>query len=149
MEWFIGLLIGHLAGDYIFQNSWMALNKRAYLSICNVHCIIYTMCVCTGLVLFNIPFSLFLFIGIYLSHFILDSTTIVQKWMKFYGITNFTTCIPIRENYKHKKVFEWEAKLTASQVVQTIFGTICYVMIDNTLHLIMMVAFIKYFILGH
>ena len=148
MDWFIGLLLGHLAGDYVLQNSWMALNKRTYLSICAIHCLIYTLCVCGGLYIFDIQPSLLLLTGIFASHFILDSTNFVQKWMKFYGITHFIDCIPHRENYKHKRVPELDATLRASQVIQTAFGVFCYIAVDNTLHLIMMVLFIKYFIIG-
>ena len=148
MDWFIGLLLGHLTGDYILQNSWMALNKKQHLSICMLHCAVYTFCVCAGLTLFNVPFSLILVLGIYLSHIVLDATSLVDKWMKFYGITSFTTCIPSRINNDNKEIPDWDSEINASQIVQTMFGTICYVVIDNTLHLIMMVLFIKYIILG-
>lgn len=147
MEWFIGLLLGHLAGDYVLQNSWMALNKRQNLIICVIHCAVYTFCVCAGLFLFNVPLSFLLLIGIFISHFILDSTTLVDKWMRFYGITSFTGCVPYRSNFKHRKVPDWTAMITVSQVIQTAFGTFVYIAVDNTLHLIMMIVFIKYFIL--
>lgn len=146
MEWFVGLLLGHLAGDYIFQNSWMALNKKNYLSICTLHCTIYTLCVCLGLYTFNVPFSIILFIGIFISHFILDATHLVDKWMKFYGITSFTDCVPYRTNNHHRNIPDWTSIINVSQVVQTAFGTFVYIAVDNTIHLIMMVAFIKYFI---
>ena len=150
MEWFVGLLLGHLAGDYIFQNSWMALNKKNYLSICTLHCTIYTLCVCSGLYLFgNINPSFLLLLGIFFSHFILDATSIVNKWMDFYGISSYMSCVSYKSNKnRHHKVPDWDRVMTSSQIVQTAFGTFCYIAVDNTIHLIMMSLFLKYFILG-
>ena len=148
MDWFIGLLLGHLVGDYVLQNSWMALNKKHYKSICTLHCAIYTTCVCAGLALFNITITPLLILGIFISHIVLDATNLVDKWMKFYGISTFTDCVPRKENNKHDEVLDWNSKMSASQVVQTTFGAFCYIIVDNTLHLVMMVVFIKYFILG-
>ena len=44
------MVLGHLMGDYIAQNNWMALNKSKYDKLgwvaCLTHCVIYTLCVC-------------------------------------------------------------------------------------------------------
>lgn len=75
MSWFIG----HLVGDYLLQNDWMAFRKkekslRGELA-CNVHCLLWTL-------------SVLLFTGwwdwrhavlVYLSHYVLDRTKFV-KW---------------------------------------------------------------------
>ena len=39
-------LIGHLVGDYLLQNDWMALNKKKQHLPCLVHCFIWALCVC-------------------------------------------------------------------------------------------------------
>lgn len=44
MEGF-GLLIGHLIGDYIIQNDYLALNKTKNSLICLLHCLLYTLAV--------------------------------------------------------------------------------------------------------
>ena len=41
------MLIGHLVGDYLLQNDWMAENKAKHKGLgwltCAVHCLLYTM----------------------------------------------------------------------------------------------------------
>lgn len=75
-------LLLHAVGDYITQNSWMALNKKNKglngFHACYVHCTLY-----------SIPFF---FIGsplavgaIFLSHFIIDRTHVVEHWVAFYN----------------------------------------------------------------
>ena len=44
---FVNLLFGHLVGDYLLQNKWIAMNKSGNTFKCFIHCIIYTFCVCT------------------------------------------------------------------------------------------------------
>ena len=39
------LLLGHLIGDYIVQNDWMAANKTSRSWPCLVHCVCYTLAV--------------------------------------------------------------------------------------------------------
>lgn len=153
MDWFVGMLLGHLMGDYVLQNDWIALNKKENTFICWLHCCIYTVCVCLGLVLFDLPqlanifMYMMLFLGIFLSHVILDYTHLVDKWMKFYGIRSWNSCVPMRLNNAGDEVLDWNEPLTAKQVVSTAFGAFIYIAVDNTMHLIMMVTFIKYFIL--
>jgi hypothetical protein len=47
----IALLIGHMAGDYLLQNDWMAVNKSQStakgLVACNLHCLLYSLAVAT------------------------------------------------------------------------------------------------------
>lgn len=41
----LGLLVGHLAGDYLVQNDWMARNKTSSHLACLCHCLAYTFMV--------------------------------------------------------------------------------------------------------
>lgn len=38
-------LVGHLVGDYLIQNDWMALNKKQSSLHCAVHCGLWTLSV--------------------------------------------------------------------------------------------------------
>lgn len=139
-EWFIWLLFGHLFGDYIFQNSWMALNKKKHLVPLIVHCFLYTFIV-----------SLFVRLGtdielgflanslIFLSHIVLDGTSLVEKWCDFYGIRSWDTHLP-----KIGKGIQFDAQANVANAITTSFGAIVYVVIDNTLHLFMMFFIVKY-----
>lgn len=69
-------IIGHLVGDYLLQNDWMALNKKNASLPCAVHCFLWSCAVClfAG---WNCVAWLFLFV----THFIQDRTDIVFWWM--------------------------------------------------------------------
>lgn len=77
MDW----LIGHLLGDYLFQNDWMALNKkekswRGELA-CHVHVTIWTLCV----LWFTGWWDWLHFALVYIPHYIQDRTQIVQWYV--------------------------------------------------------------------
>jgi len=78
MDWFIG----HLVGDYLLQNDWMALNKKAKSwrgeLACHVHCLLWTLSVllCTGW------WDLWHFALCYASHYLLDRTSIVEWYVR-------------------------------------------------------------------
>lgn len=91
-EW---LLVGHLIGDWVFQNDWMARHKqnglfnRAIL----LHCAVYTLVLL--LVYFLpassprqlstvLPFALL----VYLSHWLIDATGLARRWMRFFRQTD-------------------------------------------------------------
>lgn len=94
----IALLIGHLVGDYIFQNDWMAKNKSEKsgkgVAICHVHSIVYAVCVTTFVVLGGWRFNDDLFSSIvavfliaHACHFPIDHYGLAGKWMKWFGQT--------------------------------------------------------------
>lgn len=91
-EGFIGAMVGNLMGDYLFQNDWMALNKKKSTFHCLVHCTIWTACVllCSGW--FHWLPALVLFA----EHFLQDRTTIINWYMRKIGQHQFATgiCAP-------------------------------------------------------
>jgi len=144
MDWFPWLLIGHFLGDFVFQNNWMALNKKEQTYPCFIHCTIYS-CIVTLFLMQELNFSLFLFLFIFLSHYILDGTHLVDKWMKFYDIRSWDSSLPRAEDRYGKKTYIiWTEHPIAKDVVITSFGSILYVVIDNILHITMMTLGIKY-----
>lgn len=91
-------IIGHLVGDYILQNDWMALNKKRDASICSIHCTIWVLCVS----LFSGWFFYQNFTGgligliLFVTHFVQDHTNIVTRYMDWFGQEKFRTglCSP-------------------------------------------------------
>jgi hypothetical protein len=83
MDW----LIGHLVGDYLLQNDWMAGNKKVKTLggelACNVHCLVWTLSV----LLFTGWWEWKAAILVYLSHYILDRTGLVKWWVDLYNNT--------------------------------------------------------------
>lgn len=39
----VEIIVGHLVGDYVMQNDWMASNKKTGSWPCLVHCALYTL----------------------------------------------------------------------------------------------------------
>lgn len=87
MPWFLG----HLIGDFIIQNDWMALNKKEKTWNCVVHVALYTLAimVMTQWPLWAIPV-------VAIPHFIQDRTNIITWWMDLIGQYKFrtTVCAP-------------------------------------------------------
>jgi hypothetical protein len=126
------ILLGHLVGDYVCQNQWMAQRKGAHLFPCIAHCLIYTLCLCLtvqgGL---NPWWALVVFI----SHFPIDRWSLADKWLaKINGRTlkgflehghedmpPMSNCC--KQNYR---------------ILRGGFAGIVYCVVDNTFHLVLM-----------
>lgn len=84
-------IIGHLVGDYLLQNDWMALHKKKSSFRCAIHCALWA----TSVVLFS-GFHPATWITLFVTHFIQDRTGIILWWMKQIGQEQFATgpCAP-------------------------------------------------------
>jgi len=86
---FASILLGHMVGDYLLQNKWMAMNKSASTLKCAVHCLVYTLAV----VAFTTPFfdrAVWLgatypdwrwVLAVFLSHFLIDRWSLADRWL--------------------------------------------------------------------
>ena len=95
MDIFAWLLVGHLVGDWLFQNDWMATGKKQkFFSWAGVsHFVIYTMTVVFTIYLFGVgrynpAFYLILGLLVFISHWIIDGTRIVDIWIQLYRQTD-------------------------------------------------------------
>lgn len=74
-------IIGHLVGDYLLQNDWMALNKKKpaprYAIHCATHAALWTAAVCGFASWWDWRVALALF----LAHYWQDRTNVVHWWM--------------------------------------------------------------------
>jgi hypothetical protein len=90
MNTFTWLLIGHLVGDWILQNDWMARGKRAGLltlpSI--VHVTICTATAVSALWLSGVQKDLTWYLGagvaVFVSHWLIDSGDGARRWIRLY-----------------------------------------------------------------
>ncbi len=92
MNAFSWLLVGHMVGDWLLQSDWMAREKKQnFFSKAGIsHFILYTAVVMMMIWLFcGSGKSLVFYLGvgsvIFVSHWLIDATTIVERWMQFYG----------------------------------------------------------------
>ena len=70
-------IVGHLVGDYLLQNDWMALNKKKHSLPCAVHATLWTLAVCAFAGWWSLPAIAVLWI----THFLQDRTGIILFWM--------------------------------------------------------------------
>ncbi len=81
----MGWLIGHLVGDYLIQNDWMAQNKKQRTWPCLVHVTLYTLSVC----LFARWYEPWQIAAVFLPHFAIDRSAFVVQYMKAIGQGKF------------------------------------------------------------
>jgi hypothetical protein len=91
MTTFAWLFIGHLVGDWLLQNDWMAKGKKQGIVTTAglVHLMIYTLvmlCVFRLSGVADKSFTIYLIVGavVFVSHWLIDCTSLVDHWMLFY-----------------------------------------------------------------
>lgn len=135
------LLLGHLAGDYLLQNEWMALTKskntlNGWIAAF-VHCIIYTLAVC----LFMWNFDWYWMIVVFLTHFPIDKFSLADKYLHFIkgkGLKDYVKKDGFWDGIMYApKPFE-NQNLNRYDVLEGGFTAVVYTVTDNTMHLILM-----------
>ncbi len=118
---FARLILGHCLGDYIFQNDKMALRKNVKGGNlwCTIHAFIYSVSVC----LFLWTTNPLIFGLVFLSHWPIDRWSLGLRWIEWYKSVSW------RQVYQ-KKDEHWPVRLA--------FGAPIYIIVDNTMHLIIM-----------
>jgi hypothetical protein len=129
------LLLGHLAGDYLLQNEWMALNKSKNTRIgwlaASIHCILYTLAVC----LFMWNFDWFWMVAVFLSHFPIDKFGLAEKYMKYVKGSSLRDYI---DSVNHTYTKTWMDNGDGERMLTGGFRAVVYAITDNTMHLILM-----------
>lgn len=117
------IIVGHMVGDYLLQNDYMALNKKKWSLkgwwCCSLHCALYTLAVCAVCGWWTPK----LFALVFLSHMALDKTMLVVWWMRLYGSFRQT----ISGEFSMHVVW-------------------CYALVDNTIHLLSLWLIAKYLV---
>jgi hypothetical protein len=119
----VKVVFGHLFGDFFFQFRKMADNKylkgqKAYLW-CTIHVAVYTLV----MALFMWNFSPVFLLGVFIPHWLIDRYSLAYKWMEFHGSA------PLIRSKDPK---------------QAAFGSIIYVVLDQSMHAMCLYLLIKY-----
>lgn len=92
----VDAIVGHLVGDYLLQNDWMAAHKKLTPGwygrrACAVHCLLWSLSVMLFSQWFLLPWrmSLLIFAVLFVAHFAQDRTTIITDSMKRFGQEDF------------------------------------------------------------
>ncbi len=120
---FARIILGHLAGDYLLQSKSMALQKASGGARgfwwCTLHCLIYAVVVCLFLWTANPLIGALVF----LSHWPIDRWSLASHWLKMIKGRDFIAAHLSQEKFKE---------------VDLVFSCLVYVVVDNTLHLILL-----------
>jgi hypothetical protein len=78
-------VVGHLVGDYLIQNDFLAQGKKVSSPICAVHCALWTLAVLafSGWWIWWVPIVLFV------THFAQDRGPLVRQYMHLIGQDKF------------------------------------------------------------
>ncbi|MDE2102489.1 MAG: DUF3307 domain-containing protein [Patescibacteria group bacterium] len=159
----MGLLLGHMAGDYLLQNQWMALNKsrRASWLPGFVHACLYTAAV----LLLTWDFHWAWAAVIFASHWPVDRWSWGEKWLhliggrtlggyldkgheglevegfKALGINDFSA--GLRPFLTQRDIMRINEERLSNQqdnlkVLRGSFHSLVYAAADNTIHLLLM-----------
>jgi hypothetical protein len=128
MNFFDLLLLGHMTGDYLFQNKWMAMNKSGSTWKCLVHCLLYTLTVA----LMTSPFitGWKWWLVIFLSHFPIDRWSLADLWL---GLINSRSLRDFIMN--GKKDIPEELDFDNYHALRGGFTALVYAAADNTIHI--------------
>lgn len=74
------IVVAHMIGDFLFQNTWMALNKTKRLFPCLVHVFLYTFTVAIICRWFD-----WRLLVVAITHFAMDHWRLAAYWCKWFG----------------------------------------------------------------
>lgn len=128
----LNILMGHLVGDYVLQNNYLAQNKTKSSWVCTLHCLLYSLSMqffCYE----NIPDGLDVcFFGLVFStHWIIDRYSLADYYLKFIN---------------GRSIFEfYYSKYENSNlhILNGSFTSLVYAVTDNTFHLLFVYLFFK------
>lgn len=132
------ILLGHLVGDFMLQNENMAINKSKYNLIgwtyCTIHCILYTIAVCT--IMWN--FNSYWIIAVFFSHFLIDKFGIAEWYLaniKGRSLKKFVK--PFDDLNEIIYMPKPEVPTSRYDALQGGFTAVVYTLTDNTMHLLL------------
>jgi hypothetical protein len=129
------ILLGHLVGDYLLQTEKIALLKtKKGLNgnlWCILHCLIYTASIC----LFTQTINPILITLIFISHYPIDRWSLADKWlMVIRGRRMLVSYYKFKKGEIHSEF-------------GLIYSCIVYTVVDNTVHLLLMISIFSWVII--
>ncbi len=140
-DFVLALLLGHLVGDYLLRNDWMALRKNQPGGWwpCTVHASFYTLAV----VLFTQDFRWQWVAIVFASHWPIDRWSLANYWRKYviHGSKPsdfFATSVPQFPDAPSHKAYENYRQAMNGHIFKGSAAFFVYVLTDNTMHLVLM-----------
>lgn len=121
------MLLAHLCGDYLLQSKKMALQKSSSILWCTAHVLIYSLMFC----LFLWTVNPWIFLAIFIPHWIIDYWSLGLYWLKLIGGRTFDALS--------------DKSITLASLCDVSFTCFVYAVVDNTWHLLCLWAVSKLF----
>jgi len=138
---FVCAIMGHMVGDYLLQNQWLALNKskpgRLGALACTIHVLLYTAAVS----LFTGLHGLLFLVLVAVPHGIIDRYSLGLKLLNFKN--------KIEERWSPKERPWHYNKGTVENTWQIAFAAPVYIANDNTLHFLCLWILLRFVVTGH
>lgn len=130
-DFFAMLLLGHMVGDYLLQNKWMAMNKNGNWLTCAIHCLIYTAAVYA----FTSSYVTYMYwpLIIFATHFPVDYFSLADRWLEQ---IKGRSLIDFIKNGKSNIPSEYDKD--NYHALRGGFTALVYTAVDNTLHMLPM-----------
>ena len=128
-EILFGLLLGHLFGDYVFQNRYLALNKQTSSYVCALHCLIYTACIW----IFSGQYDWRFLLVVFGTHFIIDRFSLAIYWLKLIKADNIKEFL--ENGYKTVPADFTMTQFWHYLILRGSFSALVYAVTDNTWHI--------------
>jgi len=122
------IIVAHIIGDYFLQNNYLALTKNIKnaegFMACVAHCTIYAL---TYAIIVAPDFE-FIF-TVFMGHYIMDRYSLGEKYLRAVGGRSVNEFLEI------------EQPMDRFTALQAAFTAIVYVIVDNTMHLLITIYF--------
>jgi len=140
-------IVGHFVGDYLFQSKRVAIGKsspgRGGIGLCVYHCLAYSGWVWAVVVLGmgwlgnDSPNDLLIVPMVFLTHYPIDRWSLADKWLALVNgrrVGLFDIKGPGDGSQFHQEA------VVVTHAMQQAFAAIVYTVVDNTLHILLMLA---------
>lgn len=131
------ILLGHLFGDYLLQNEWMALNKSKNNWVgwiaAITHCVIYTSAVC----MITNNYDILWMVIVFISHFFIDKFNLAHYYLLVIKGRNLRKFLD-EDKTKDVVLFTDSENGFRNIALRGGFNAVVYTITDNTMHLLLM-----------
>ena len=87
----LAMLIGHLWGDYVLQDSWMAYEKKTNKLALFVHCTVYTACVVGICFAAGLLLPWWAIAAVWIAHLI-NGTWLIERYFAWFNKVKIEDC---------------------------------------------------------
>lgn len=125
--------VGHLVGDYLLQNDWLAREKKNCFVACMMHCNLWALSVCVFAGWFSHSTAMPILVVL---HFLQDRWNFVPWWMRLIGQWDFMRSDKIEVTRRCHADAPVPFEEVVSIDLKPGFGPWSIIVVDNVFHIV-------------